>query len=168
MVGGKDPEPANHTPPPSSNSKNGYIDCLIEEEEGINNQNVFIKCVEIQSSISEGRDGDRGSSGGQIPTGFLQSPHFLYLFTLMPSHYPFYILKKKKNYFLIKFKNCSHLYFLYNCMSKLQFFPLCIKKFQFSPLSIKLSNVLLYLLKLSNLLLTFIFLLNTNRTSTII
>lgn len=39
---------------PSSASKNGYNDHLIEEEEGINDQNVVVKCAEIQNAISEG------------------------------------------------------------------------------------------------------------------
>ncbi|KAG5618723.1 hypothetical protein H5410_018547 [Solanum commersonii] len=39
---------------PSNNNKNGYGDCLIEEEEGINDQNVVAKCAEIQNAISEG------------------------------------------------------------------------------------------------------------------
>lgn len=39
---------------PSNNGKNGYGDYLIEEEEGINEQNVVVKCAEIQNAISEG------------------------------------------------------------------------------------------------------------------
>lgn len=35
-------------------SKNGYNDYLIEEEEGLNDHNVVVKCAEIQSAISEG------------------------------------------------------------------------------------------------------------------
>lgn len=46
--------PDRHAPPPSSNAKNGYSDYLIEEEEGINDQNVVVKCAEIQNAISEG------------------------------------------------------------------------------------------------------------------
>ncbi|KAF8011630.1 hypothetical protein BT93_J2037 [Corymbia citriodora subsp. variegata] len=38
---------------PNSN-KNGYGDYLIEEEEGVNDQSVVVKCAEIQSAISEG------------------------------------------------------------------------------------------------------------------
>ncbi|KAL6996989.1 Pyrophosphate-energized vacuolar membrane proton pump 1, partial [Sarracenia purpurea var. burkii] len=34
-------------------SKNGYIDYLIEEEEGINDHSVVAKCVDIQNAISE-------------------------------------------------------------------------------------------------------------------
>jgi inorganic pyrophosphatase len=34
--------------------KNGYNDSLIEEEEGINDHNVVLKCAEIQNAISEG------------------------------------------------------------------------------------------------------------------
>ena len=43
--------------PPSSgpnNGKNGYSDYLIEEEEGLNDHTVVVKCAEIQSAISEG------------------------------------------------------------------------------------------------------------------
>lgn len=35
--------------------KNGYSDYLIEEEEGLNDHNVVLKCAEIQNAISEGR-----------------------------------------------------------------------------------------------------------------
>lgn len=38
----------------SAAAKNGYSDYLIEEEEGVNDHNVVIKCAEIQSAISEG------------------------------------------------------------------------------------------------------------------
>ena len=38
----------------AGNNKNGYSDYLIEEEEGLNNHNVVVKCAEIQSAISEG------------------------------------------------------------------------------------------------------------------
>lgn len=38
----------------NSSNKNGYNDYLIEEEEGINDHNVVIKCAEIQTAISEG------------------------------------------------------------------------------------------------------------------
>lgn len=38
----------------ASNGKNGYSDYLIEEEDGINDQNVVVKCAEIQNAISEG------------------------------------------------------------------------------------------------------------------
>ncbi|KAF4399749.1 hypothetical protein G4B88_022832 [Cannabis sativa] len=38
---------------PNSN-KNGYNDYLIEEEEGLNDHNVVLKCAEIQNAISEG------------------------------------------------------------------------------------------------------------------
>ncbi|CAD6337476.1 unnamed protein product [Miscanthus lutarioriparius] len=34
--------------------KNGYGDYLIEEEEGLNDHNVVVKCAEIQNAISEG------------------------------------------------------------------------------------------------------------------
>ena len=47
--------PERHGPSSSPrNNKNGYGDYLIEEEEGINDHNVVIKCAEIQSAISEG------------------------------------------------------------------------------------------------------------------
>jgi len=35
-------------------SKNGYGDYLIEEEEGLNDHNVVVKCAEIQNAIAEG------------------------------------------------------------------------------------------------------------------
>lgn len=35
-------------------NKNGYGDYLIEEEEGLNDHNVVVKCAEIQTAISEG------------------------------------------------------------------------------------------------------------------
>lgn len=38
----------------ASAGKNGYNDSLIEEEEGLNEHNVVLKCAEIQSAISEG------------------------------------------------------------------------------------------------------------------
>lgn len=38
----------------NNSSKNGYNDYLIEEEEGINEHNVVVKCAEIQKAISEG------------------------------------------------------------------------------------------------------------------
>lgn len=40
--------------PPASGNKNGYADYLIEEEEGLNDHNVVVKCADIQSAISEG------------------------------------------------------------------------------------------------------------------
>ncbi|KAI7754156.1 hypothetical protein M8C21_005102, partial [Ambrosia artemisiifolia] len=39
---------------PNNNNKNGYDDYLIEEEEGVNDHNVVVKCAEIQNAISEG------------------------------------------------------------------------------------------------------------------
>nr|6AFT_A Chain A, Pyrophosphate-energized vacuolar membrane proton pump [Vigna radiata var. radiata]6AFT_B Chain B, Pyrophosphate-energized vacuolar membrane proton pump [Vigna radiata var. radiata] len=39
---------------PNAAAKNGYNDYLIEEEEGINDHNVVVKCAEIQNAISEG------------------------------------------------------------------------------------------------------------------
>lgn len=47
--------PERNAPPSGPNSnKNGYNDYLIEEEEGLNDQNVVVKCAEIQNAISEG------------------------------------------------------------------------------------------------------------------
>ena len=47
--------PERHAPPQSgNNNKNGYGEYLIEEEDGINDQNVVVKCAEIQNAISEG------------------------------------------------------------------------------------------------------------------
>ena len=37
-----------------SGGKAGYADSLIEEEEGLNDHNVVVKCAEIQTAISEG------------------------------------------------------------------------------------------------------------------
>ncbi len=34
--------------------KNGYAEHLIEEEEGINDHGVVLKCADIQNAISEG------------------------------------------------------------------------------------------------------------------
>lgn len=39
----------------AKNGKNGYGDYLIEEEEGMNDQNIVAKCAEIQNAISEGQ-----------------------------------------------------------------------------------------------------------------
>ena len=47
---GRDSGSANN----GAGSKNGYADYLIEEEEGLNDHNVVLKCAEIQSAISEG------------------------------------------------------------------------------------------------------------------
>lgn len=38
----------------ATNGKNGYGEYLIEEEEGVNEQDVIVKCAEIQTAISEG------------------------------------------------------------------------------------------------------------------
>ncbi|KAI4988859.1 hypothetical protein ZWY2020_036176 [Hordeum vulgare] len=38
----------------TAGAKNGYGDYLIEEEEGLNDHNVVVKCAEIQNAISEG------------------------------------------------------------------------------------------------------------------
>lgn len=40
--------------PAQGANKNGYSDYLIEEEEGLNDHNVVVKCAEIQNAISEG------------------------------------------------------------------------------------------------------------------
>lgn len=53
--------------PPSISNKNGYDDYLIEEEEGLNDHNVVIKCAEIQNAISE----------GNISLGYLPLVHML-------------------------------------------------------------------------------------------
>ena len=37
-----------------NNGKTGHTDYLIEEEEGLNDHNVVLKCAEIQNAISEG------------------------------------------------------------------------------------------------------------------
>ena len=44
--------------------KNGYGDYLIEEEEGLNDHNVVVKCAEIQKAISEGEPGGDSSDLG--------------------------------------------------------------------------------------------------------
>ncbi|RRT79826.1 hypothetical protein BHE74_00022884 [Ensete ventricosum] len=42
-------------PPAGGNKKNGFAaDFLIEEEEGLNDHNIVVKCAEIQKAISEG------------------------------------------------------------------------------------------------------------------
>lgn len=46
--------PERNSSSPRNNNKNGYSDSLIEEEEGINDHNVVVKCAEIQNAISEG------------------------------------------------------------------------------------------------------------------
>ncbi|XP_044958323.1 pyrophosphate-energized vacuolar membrane proton pump-like [Hordeum vulgare subsp. vulgare] len=51
----------------AAGAKNGYGDYLIEEEEGLNDHNVVIKCAEIQTAICEG-------SGGVAATGSYGSP----------------------------------------------------------------------------------------------
>jgi H+-translocating diphosphatase len=40
--------------------KSGPSDYLIEEEEGLNDHNVVVKCVEIQNAISEGEKPSAG------------------------------------------------------------------------------------------------------------
>lgn len=47
--------PERHGSSPRNN-KNGYGDYLIEEEEGINDHSVVVKCAEIQNAISEGEE----------------------------------------------------------------------------------------------------------------
>nr|CAB3467233.1 unnamed protein product [Digitaria exilis] len=51
----------------SSGSKNGYGDSLIEEEEGLNDHNVVVKCAEIQLAISEGEE--QGLADLVLPLG---------------------------------------------------------------------------------------------------
>ena len=54
----------------SGAGKNGYGDYLIEEEEGLNDHNVVVKCAEIQTAISEGELRDASSvSPSQICAG---------------------------------------------------------------------------------------------------
>ena len=63
------------------------------------------------------RDGGRGLVGAKAPAGFLQSPPPPLTFYNFALPFPFlYFFIKKKTNFLIKFKHCSHLYFLYNCI----------------------------------------------------
>ena len=60
--------------------KNGYGDYLIEEEEGLNDHNVVVKCAEIQKAISEGEPGGGFlRSGGFRSLGPLRSAHFALL-----------------------------------------------------------------------------------------
>lgn len=49
------PERHGASSSPRNNNKNGYGDYLIEEEEGINDHSVVVKCAEIQNAISEGK-----------------------------------------------------------------------------------------------------------------
>ena len=54
----------------SGAGKNGYGDYLIEEEEGLNDHNVVVKCAKIQTAISEGELRDASSvSPSQICAG---------------------------------------------------------------------------------------------------
>lgn len=46
--------PEAQSPAAHGGKKNGYNDYLIEEEEGLNDHNVVVKCSEIQTAISEG------------------------------------------------------------------------------------------------------------------
>ena len=46
--------PEAQSPGAHGEKKNGYSDYLIEEEEGLNDHNVVVKCAEIQNAISEG------------------------------------------------------------------------------------------------------------------
>ena len=45
-------------------AKSGPSDYLIEEEEGLNDHNVVVKCAEIQKAISEGEPGGDSSDLG--------------------------------------------------------------------------------------------------------
>ena len=45
-------------------AKSGPSDYLIEEEEGLNDHNVVVKCAEIQNAISEGEKPSAGSVFG--------------------------------------------------------------------------------------------------------
>lgn len=47
--GGLDSAGAN-----SGSGKNGYAEYLIEEEDGLNDHSVVLKCADIQNAISEG------------------------------------------------------------------------------------------------------------------
>lgn len=42
----------------AGNGKNDYSEYLIDEEEGLNDHNVVVKCAEIQRAISEGEQRD--------------------------------------------------------------------------------------------------------------
>lgn len=46
--------PDRHSSSSNNGKGAGYGDYLIEEEEGLNDHNVVMKCAEIQSAISEG------------------------------------------------------------------------------------------------------------------
>lgn len=48
------PAEESHSSNNNNNKKNGYTDYLVEEEEGLNDHNVVLKCAEIQNAISEG------------------------------------------------------------------------------------------------------------------
>lgn len=47
--------PENGGYSPKNEKNNGCHDSLVEEEEGINDQNVVVRCAEIQNAISEGK-----------------------------------------------------------------------------------------------------------------
>ncbi|XP_044958324.1 pyrophosphate-energized vacuolar membrane proton pump-like [Hordeum vulgare subsp. vulgare] len=56
----------------AAGAKNGYGDYLIEEEEeGLNDHNVVIKCAEIQTAICEGSDGVAATGSYGSPFGLL-------------------------------------------------------------------------------------------------
>ncbi|XP_073107476.1 pyrophosphate-energized vacuolar membrane proton pump-like isoform X2 [Elaeis guineensis] len=52
--------PEKQGSPAGSNNKNDYSDYLIEEEEGLNDHNIVVKCAEIQRAISEGFGANSG------------------------------------------------------------------------------------------------------------
>jgi hypothetical protein len=52
------------------NKNGGYGDYLIEEEEGLNDHNVVVKCAEIQTAISEGEDAKFASYLGVLCGSF--------------------------------------------------------------------------------------------------
>jgi hypothetical protein len=54
----------------------GYGDYLIEEEEGLNDHNVVVKCAEIQNAIAEGEDVRFASDLG-VSRGSFKSAHFV-------------------------------------------------------------------------------------------
>jgi hypothetical protein len=58
------------------NKNGGYSDYLIEEEEGLNDHNVVVKCAEIQTAISEGEDA-RFASDLRVSRGSFRSADFV-------------------------------------------------------------------------------------------
>jgi hypothetical protein len=73
----------------SGGSKNGYGDYLIEEEEGLNDHNVVVKCAEIQTAISEGEAGDSSDLG--LPLSSLRSAHFMLLWRVCQQRFTFLV-----------------------------------------------------------------------------